>query len=69
MNLPETLTVAVLLPSIKIRGGIDSIVTGVRFSAEAAATVTAIVCVVVKLPSLAVTVIVAFPTPTGVMVT
>ena len=69
LKLPETSKTTEESPTLSVCAEIVPTVVGARFVPVAAATVAAIVCVAVKLPSLAVTVIVAFPAPTGVMVT
>ena len=66
--MPETSTAADEPPTVRDCAEIVPTAVGARF-VTAAVTVTEIVCVAVKLPSLAVTVMVALPAATGVIVT
>ena len=67
LKLLLTSTVAALPPTVIVCAEIVPTAVGARFGCGF--TVTAMVCVAVRLPSLAVTVIVAEPAATGVMLT
>ena len=69
LKLLLTSTVAALLPTVTVCAEMEPTAVGARFVCVAAFTVTEMVWVALKLPSLAVTVIVALPAATGVMLT
>ena len=67
LKLLLTSTLASLPPTVTVCAEIVPTAVGARFAC--AFTVTEILCVALRLPSLAVTVIVALPAATGVIVT
>ena len=67
LNLLDTSTLIELPPAVNMTGSIVPTAVGALLGAEL--TVTPMVCVAVRLPSLAVTVTVVPPTAPGVIVT